>query len=469
MLNTVFDRVYVINLSRREERWNEFFQRIPKNWPFHFPERYKAIDGALATPPDWWKEGNGAWGCYKTHVRIMEDCLNNDFSSVLILEDDAVFVEDFQEKAKLFLDHLPDDWEMIYLGGQHIQENIRLPRKVNEWVFRPYNVNRCHCYGFRNRFAIEKAYRHLHDYSGWNVPHHVDHYLGELHKRMESGLYSPREWLVGQAAGQSDICNSDLKERIYPGSQELVYPPVTKKGIAILGDHFGGTNTLAGLLFHLGIPLGVDMQLDEREEVPQYFEDRSLGQICRQSFEEPWLVEKLVAEDRCNHLRRWAAWQCRQEPEGGYFCGKHPVLSLMGGELLDAWNNPYFLVVDRPVEQSFGVLDRQNWGWHPSAVRYAISHLQRSREEFLVEYAPKHLRLSFEEISHDPETTVRKICDFLGYHPTAKRKQDTFRFLQAAKDDVSFGYLDRPVVETDEENKTCRCGSACPCKKGVKT
>ena len=146
MFDDIFERVYVINMTRRPERLKAFYQRLPDPFPFRRPERYKALDGGLVTPPDWWG-GAGAWGCYRTQVRIMEDCLNDEVYSVLIFEDDAVCVDGFAEKVQQFMNHLPSDWEMIYFGGQHLREGDGLPVKVNEWVYAPFNVNRCHCYG----------------------------------------------------------------------------------------------------------------------------------------------------------------------------------------------------------------------------------------------------------------------------------------------------------------------------------
>lgn len=222
MLSNIFGEVYVINMPRRADRWEQFNQLLPDDWPFKKPTRYEALDGGLVTPPAWWHGGSGAWGCYRTHLRILEDSLNRNVSSVLILEDDAVCVEDFREKAELFWQHLPDDWEMVYLGGQHIQENLGLPRRLNEWVYQPFNINRCHCYGFRGRRMMERAYRHLNDFGNWKVDHHIDHYLGELHKVIETGLYVPREWLLGQASGVSDICGAELESRLFPGAAETI-------------------------------------------------------------------------------------------------------------------------------------------------------------------------------------------------------------------------------------------------------
>ena len=109
MLSNIFERVYVINLSRRQERLEAFYQKVPVDWPFKQPEQYTAIDGGLVSPPDWWDGGGGAWGCYKAHLRILEDCLNNEIYSVLILEDDAVY----DEKQRVVLERVDRNRKLI--------------------------------------------------------------------------------------------------------------------------------------------------------------------------------------------------------------------------------------------------------------------------------------------------------------------------------------------------------------------
>ena len=155
-----------------------------------------------------------------------------------------MFVDGFTEKVQEFWKHLPVDWEMLYLGGQHIQENIGLPRKVNEWVYRSFNVNRCHCYGFRGRRMIEKAYKHRNNVAEWKVPHHVDHYLGELHKKIETGLYVPKEWLVAQSEDKSDICSADLELRLFPSADETLAAKIDRPCVALMGNYFRSHLTL---------------------------------------------------------------------------------------------------------------------------------------------------------------------------------------------------------------------------------
>jgi hypothetical protein len=436
MLHDIFDRVYVINLQRRVERLKAFFQKIPKDFPFRFPERYSAIDGGLAVPPDWWKGGNGAWGCYKAHLRILEDCLSNEITSVLILEDDAVFVDGFTEKVQEFWKHLPADWEMVYLGGQHIQENLGLPRKVNDWVYHPFNVNRCHCYGFRGRRMLERAYKHLNQYVDWKVDHHVDHYLGELHKKLEKGFYAPKEWLVAQSEGKSDICGEDLKLRLFPSSEETLTPVIDRPCCAVVGAYFSGINTLAGAMKELGLFLGRDLGKTVPNQ-PHFFEDTYLGDICRNSYSEPWLEEKRPQIDRVNHLRRWAGLQCQKISEGtSLVCGKHPMLSLMGQEIMEAWNMPKFICIERDLDECYKSMQKVHWCWHPSAAKYAFNRLADAREEFFDKYQPSLLRIQYDAMKAEPERMISELCDFLQHSPTAQQKENASMFIKITNDDL---------------------------------
>ena len=106
----MFERCVCVSLSRRQDRWKRFTEGIPNGWPFPSVERYEAIDGRLCKAPDWWTAGNPAWGCYRSHLRILEECINTGVESCLFLEDDAVFNDGFVEQAQLFLDNLPKDW-----------------------------------------------------------------------------------------------------------------------------------------------------------------------------------------------------------------------------------------------------------------------------------------------------------------------------------------------------------------------
>ena len=44
------------------------------------------------------------------------------------------------------------------------------------------------------------------------LDYHVDNKLGELHRGGEFNVYAPRDWLVGQAAGSSDVLSANHRK-----------------------------------------------------------------------------------------------------------------------------------------------------------------------------------------------------------------------------------------------------------------
>lgn len=216
-----FEKVVGISLARAEERWRHFQSNLPRNWPFQPPEKFLAIDGRRVESEPWWTAGKGAWGCYQSHLKILTDCLKNNIDSVLILEDDAVCVPDFTSLSKQFFAQLPDDWELIYLGGQHLKQLQHPPVRVSEHVQIPYNVNRTHAYAARGRSAIKRLCQHLEDKSSWQTGHHLDHHLGVLVQRRSFPVYCPARWLIGQDEGHSSIAGRHLEQRFFEGGRDI--------------------------------------------------------------------------------------------------------------------------------------------------------------------------------------------------------------------------------------------------------
>jgi hypothetical protein len=165
-----------------------------------------------------------------------------------------------------------------------------------------------------------------------------------------------------------------------------------------------------------------------------FFEATRLADLCRMSFLEPWLVEDVFAEDRIALLRRWAGDRCFDlRGKSGFAGGKHPILCLLGADLMQAWNDPKFIVVDRPVEESIRSAIKANWGWPEPAIRYALNLLVDAREEFLEKYSPRHLRVSFHRTLLQPARIVDEICEFLGLNPAAKAREQAIAFVTSQK------------------------------------
>jgi len=212
-----FERSFLINLSFKTDRLESFKKEYPSCLPKF--ELIPAVHGDSIRHPDWWLSGAGAWGCYRSHLRILEDCYMQDVESYLVFEDDAIFRPDFAERFNEFVTHLPSDWQQIYLGGQLLHEVVHPPKQVNSYVWTPYNVNRTHCYAVHRR-GYETLYKHL--YAKMSDRDHIDHHLGRLHETGELKIYCPGKWLVGQDAGRSNISGNHNNATFWPNPESIL-------------------------------------------------------------------------------------------------------------------------------------------------------------------------------------------------------------------------------------------------------
>lgn len=191
----------MINLDERPERMREFADRA--NSVGITAVRWKAVSGEAVPCPDNWVAGNGAWGCYRSHMQIIEHCLSNRIGSCLIFEDDAVFKDGFLDAANVFFSSLPSDWQQAYLGGQLLHTKSRPPLRINERVLRPFNVNRTHCYAL-SRSGMVEVYKHCSKLP-FRPREHIDHHLGRWHEDARNHVYCPTRWLVGQHGSPSSV------------------------------------------------------------------------------------------------------------------------------------------------------------------------------------------------------------------------------------------------------------------------
>ena len=114
-LNDYFSKIYYINLDSRPDRYNEClleFRKMNIN-----VERVSGIDGSKLYMGSDIKRTSGAHGLLLTHIKILEDAILNNYKNILILEDDVKFLDIFYEKFNEKIIYLPDDWDLLCLGG----------------------------------------------------------------------------------------------------------------------------------------------------------------------------------------------------------------------------------------------------------------------------------------------------------------------------------------------------------------
>lgn len=206
--NTYFDCVYCINLDRRLDRWEvaaEQFQRMGIE-----VERVSAVDGRLLQdlPGSIMMAQSsaaipGAVGCALSHRRVMERAATAGFRRILVLEDDIEFDADAEPRFCEDIKAVPQDWGMLYLGGNH--QGGLYPAGKNVW--RTGGTFTTSCYAV-SRKTIQLLARELPDSpSEVNVP--VDVFYAGLHRVIPSYVIKPH--IAWQADGFSDIEQSHME------------------------------------------------------------------------------------------------------------------------------------------------------------------------------------------------------------------------------------------------------------------
>jgi hypothetical protein len=264
------EKVFVVSLARRADRYHRFLANYRESGAEEVlgkAELYRAIDAKRVKGPPWFSAGNPAWGCLRSHTNLIEQALNENWESLLLLEDDALFGKDFPEQFTKFregLSHLSpqDSCDMFYLGGQHYKALVASTIKVTNHVYRAYNVNRTHAFGFLTRKGMSACYKHLFS-QNWLKRHHIDHHLGRFHEQHyrqaedpanRVNVYVPQEWIVGQAEGKSDILYRNVPQRYWNNQASVNINDA--KWLAILGPHSSGSSAIAGVCHHLGVHVG---------------------------------------------------------------------------------------------------------------------------------------------------------------------------------------------------------------------
>ena len=120
------DDCYVISLDRRSDRMDRLYQTTPDLK--ERATRFSAIEGKkleltptlarLFRPHDFmWKKA--IMGCALSHLSLWWKLANEhqDINTFLILEDDVKLKPEWEMRWKAAQPHLPEDWDIIYLGG----------------------------------------------------------------------------------------------------------------------------------------------------------------------------------------------------------------------------------------------------------------------------------------------------------------------------------------------------------------
>lgn len=113
-LNDYFDHIYCLNIIERTDKW------VAMNEEFKLhgitDVQRLGVWGKKLFQPGWNIHAAG-YGCLMSNFAALIDALEKRYRRILILEDDIHFEEKMNEKFWEKIDYLPNDWHLLYLGG----------------------------------------------------------------------------------------------------------------------------------------------------------------------------------------------------------------------------------------------------------------------------------------------------------------------------------------------------------------
>ena len=188
------DKYYIINLDKDVERLNKFDVHAKKNNLNY--TRFPAIDGKKINKNDirlkkYFSKNLKNYNlirksCALSHITLWQRIKEEKNKFTIIFEDDVIIPNNFNNKLKLYLEQLPDNWDILFLGGNQIigkkySENLVIPDKSKfgnfglfAYLINSKNIN----------YIVDKCK---------NISLHIDNFVQkELGKRLNLFFCNPQ-------------------------------------------------------------------------------------------------------------------------------------------------------------------------------------------------------------------------------------------------------------------------------------
>ena len=192
-----FNKVVCINLHHRTDRKINFLSQcnIYNLGEFDF---FTAINGNDLTNTH--PISNGNFGLIMSNIEILKKAKEDNLKNILIIEDDCIFNDNIKN-IKPYLDALPNDWDMFYLGGNHNigWNGITEPVIINDKIVKLHNTYTTHFVLINSNMfdiLINELSKFLHP---------IDVTYSMIQKKYN--VYCTKNTIATQQEGYSDIEN----------------------------------------------------------------------------------------------------------------------------------------------------------------------------------------------------------------------------------------------------------------------
>jgi GR25 family glycosyltransferase involved in LPS biosynthesis len=195
-LNDLSDSIYVINLKERTDRKEHIVNQLEKidckNYILFEGVNGKKIDNPTKMP-------SGMFGLIKTYINMYNDWKKNPKDNILIIEDDCIFVDNFNLRLSEYMEHVPENWDMLYFGANHNYHMGEKTIPVNQNCIKLNNSYSAHCVLIKSH-VFEELIFGIQTFTIEN-----DVMMANLQKKYNA--YSSSEALTTQLVSYSDIQN----------------------------------------------------------------------------------------------------------------------------------------------------------------------------------------------------------------------------------------------------------------------
>lgn len=160
MINQYFDKVYLLNLHKREDRLIQSTKRLD-NFNIKF-DKFGATDGSVMSLI--WNRFNNQYftspnylACCISHLSIYKDALTKGYKKILIIEDDVLINKNINSIFDLV--NIPEWEDLLYLGYIPLSDDqtmwdYSLTNPIGN-VFVPNNLWGLFSYGISNGLMSE--------------------------------------------------------------------------------------------------------------------------------------------------------------------------------------------------------------------------------------------------------------------------------------------------------------------------
>jgi glycosyl transferase, family 25 len=193
VLTDYFDGTFCINLDYRLDRWRSALEEFKKHTLS--VERIVGIDGSKLNLDFMHGFKKGAIGCSLSHLFAIKHAQQLGLDNFLLLEDDVQFDKNINELFSEYILEVPQDWDMLYLGGQHFH-GMNL-NQVTEHVYRCEYTLAAHSVAIKSTVYDKFIYR----LSDLSKP--CDVHYAESHLEINAYVFIPH--LTWQRGSYSDI------------------------------------------------------------------------------------------------------------------------------------------------------------------------------------------------------------------------------------------------------------------------